>query len=313
MKNIYLITNKINGKKYVGKTKQDIKERFKEHIWCNYNTLIHLAIKKYGQENFSIELIERVLDKEALKKEKEYIIKFNTLSPMGYNSMLGQSLQGGNNKMKGKKLPKKWSEKTARIGVQNGRACLFELTYLKTGEKMFFETRKDLSTYLNCSIASIKKWMGKKHIDHVTKEIIIFKNIGRIREMYKQINNYVYNKLLIDDAEIAELIKKEDDRLDKNIELIASENFPSEAVRAAMASSLVCKYSEGYPGNRYYGGCENIDAIESLCKKRWQEVFNTDYHVNVQPHSGSSANLAAYMAVLNVGDTILAMNLNNGG
>ena len=119
---------------------------------------------------------------------------------------------------------------------------------------------------------------------------------------------------------IASLIAAEDKRQRETIELIASENFPSEAVRLAAASSFVAKYSEGYPtyretGNkgRYYGGCENVDTLEQYCCCMWQSVFKTDYHVNVQPHSGSQANFAAYMAVLKPGDTILSMSLDNGG
>lgn len=109
-----------------------------------------------------------------------------------------------------------------------------------------------------------------------------------------------------------ELIAKEQERQNKNIELIASENFVSEDVLKAVGSCLTNKYAEGYPGKRYYGGCEYIDEIESYCREMWQKVFNTDYHVNVQPHSGSNANLAAYQAVVKPGDTILSMELNNG-
>lgn len=112
---------------------------------------------------------------------------------------------------------------------------------------------------------------------------------------------------------VFDLITEEQNRQQKNIELIASENFVSEATLKAMGSCLTNKYAEGYPGNRYYGGCEAVDKIEQYCVEKWQEVFNTDYHVNVQPHSGSQANLAAYQAVLTPGDTVLAMSLNNGG
>lgn len=116
------------------------------------------------------------------------------------------------------------------------------------------------------------------------------------------------------------LINMEQDRQNNTVELIASENFVSDNVLRAIGSCFTNKYSEGYPpgrktGNngRYYGGCEVVDALETYCCKKWQEVFNTDYHVNVQPHSGSNANMAAYMAVLKPGDTILAMSLENGG
>ena len=119
---------------------------------------------------------------------------------------------------------------------------------------------------------------------------------------------------------IKKLIEKEALRQSENIELIASENFVSPMVLEAMGSCLTNKYAEGYPaerssGNkgRYYGGCEVVNEIEEYCCNLWRKVFNTDYHVNVQPHSGSQANACAYAAVLRPGDTILAMNLNNGG
>lgn len=119
---------------------------------------------------------------------------------------------------------------------------------------------------------------------------------------------------------VAEIVEKEIARQSNAIELIASENFPSDAVLLAQATCFTNKYTEGYPvkrksGNRgrYYGGCEYYDVLEEYCCDKWREVFNTDYHVNVQPHSGSSANLAAYMAVLQPGDTVLAMDLNEGG
>lgn len=115
------------------------------------------------------------------------------------------------------------------------------------------------------------------------------------------------------DKEIFDLIEKEKQRQTETIELIASENFVSEDVLKAMGSCLTNKYAEGYPGKRYYGGCQNVDAIEELCKKRWQQAFNTNYHVNVQPHSGANANLAAMMAFLKPGNKILTMSLENGG
>lgn len=120
---------------------------------------------------------------------------------------------------------------------------------------------------------------------------------------------------------VFQLIDKEKERQEKNIELIASENFVSDNVLRALGSCLTNKYSEGYPAERedngrkgrYYGGCEYVDQIEEYCCRKWREVFNTDYHVNVQPHSGSQANMAAYLSVIKPGDTILAMDLNNGG
>ena len=122
------------------------------------------------------------------------------------------------------------------------------------------------------------------------------------------------------DSKVFDIIEKEKHRQDTTVELIASENFVSENVLKAVGSCLTNKYCEGYPANhksgskgRYYGGCEYIDELEEYCCDMWRKVFNTDYHVNVQPHSGSSANFAAYMSVLKPGDTILAMSLNNGG
>lgn len=114
-------------------------------------------------------------------------------------------------------------------------------------------------------------------------------------------------------SKVFEMIRKEEERQENNIELIASENFVSTDVLNALGSVLTNKYSEGYPGRRYYGGCQHVDEIESYCQKKWQEVFKTDYHVNVQPHSGSQANMAAYQAVLNPGDTILSLGLDEGG
>lgn len=113
--------------------------------------------------------------------------------------------------------------------------------------------------------------------------------------------------------EIFSLIDREEERQRHTIELIASENFVSENVMRAVGSCLTNKYAEGYPRRRYYGGCQNVDAIEELCKQKWQEVFHTTYHCNVQPHSGSQANYAAYAAILKHDDTILSMDLNNGG
>ena len=120
-------------------------------------------------------------------------------------------------------------------------------------------------------------------------------------------------------SDIFNLIEEEKKRQDENIELIASENFVSNDVLKACGSILTNKYSEGYPANhksgnkgRYYGGCQIVDKIEERCSELWKKVFNTDYHVNVQPHSGSTANFAAYFSVLNAGDTILSMSLNNG-
>ena len=114
------------------------------------------------------------------------------------------------------------------------------------------------------------------------------------------------------DPEIAEVLEKELTRQRQHIELIASENFVSEAVLAAMGSHLTNKYAEGYPGKRYYGGCEWVDAAERIAIERACKLFGAE-HANVQPHAGAQANLAVYQALLNPGDTILGMNLAHGG
>ena len=114
------------------------------------------------------------------------------------------------------------------------------------------------------------------------------------------------------DPEVAKAIRLETERQSRNLELIASENFVSEAVLEAVGSVMTNKYAEGYPGRRYYGGCENVDTVEELAIQRAKELFGAE-HVNVQPHSGSQANMAAYFTVLSPGDTIVAPNLAHGG
>ena len=114
------------------------------------------------------------------------------------------------------------------------------------------------------------------------------------------------------DAEVFAAIQKETQRLEGNLELIASENVVSEAVLEAQGCVMTNKYAEGYPGKRYYGGCEYVDIVESLAIARAKELFGAD-HVNVQPHSGSQANMAVYLSVLKPGDTYLGMNLAHGG
>ena len=114
------------------------------------------------------------------------------------------------------------------------------------------------------------------------------------------------------DPEIADAIVAEQERQNSHIELIASENWVSKAVMAAMGSPLTNKYAEGYPGKRYYGGCQCVDVVENLAIERAKELFGCDY-ANVQPHSGAQANLAVQFAVLNPGDTIMGMNLDHGG
>lgn len=119
-------------------------------------------------------------------------------------------------------------------------------------------------------------------------------------------------KVKMADPEVFEAISKELDRQQEGIELIASENTVTEAVMEAMGSVLTNKYAEGYPGKRYYGGCQFVDVVEDLAIERLKELFGCD-HANVQPHSGANANLGVYFAMLKPGDTVLGMNLSDGG
>src|SRR5688500_8521337 len=114
------------------------------------------------------------------------------------------------------------------------------------------------------------------------------------------------------DSEVAKALHAEAERQHRNLELIASENFVSEAVLEATGSVLTNKYAEGYPGRRYYGGCEIVDQVEELALARARELFGAE-HVNVQPHSGSTANMAVYLAALKPGDVVLGPNLSHGG
>lgn len=124
--------------------------------------------------------------------------------------------------------------------------------------------------------------------------------------------DYIKEWILPQDPEVAEAIAQEEGRQSNKIELIASENFVSRAVMAAQGSVLTNKYAEGYPGHRYYGGCEYVDVVEDLARERVKTLFGAD-HANVQPHSGAQANTAVYFAVLKPGDTVLGMNLSHGG
>ncbi|MBQ1331837.1 MAG: serine hydroxymethyltransferase, partial [Lachnospiraceae bacterium] len=116
----------------------------------------------------------------------------------------------------------------------------------------------------------------------------------------------------LQDREVAEIIGLELGRQRDHLELIASENLTSKAVMAAMGSVLTNKYAEGYPGKRYYGGCQYVDMVETLAIERCKQLFGADY-VNVQPHSGAQANMTVFFAVLEPGDTFMGMNLNDGG
>lgn len=120
------------------------------------------------------------------------------------------------------------------------------------------------------------------------------------------------NQLTAEDPQVADAIEQELSRQRSSIELIASENFASPAVMEAMGSVLTNKYAEGYPGKRYYGGCEKVDIVEDLARDRAKQLFNCQF-ANVQPHSGANANLAAYQALVNLGDTVLGLSLDHGG
>ncbi len=123
---------------------------------------------------------------------------------------------------------------------------------------------------------------------------------------------YSFDEIKKVDPEIADAIQAENDRQNSHIELIASENVVSKAVLAAMGSQLTNKYAEGYPGKRYYGGCECVDVVENIARDRAKELFHCDY-VNVQPHSGAQANMAVFFAIMNPGDTFMGMALDQGG
>ena len=124
--------------------------------------------------------------------------------------------------------------------------------------------------------------------------------------------DYIDQWLKPQDPEVANAIEQEENRQRNTIELIASENFVSRAVMTAQGSVLTNKYAEGYPGKRYYGGCEYVDVVENLARERIKKLFDAE-HANVQPHSGSQANMAVYFAMLKPGDTVLGMNLSHGG
>ena len=123
---------------------------------------------------------------------------------------------------------------------------------------------------------------------------------------------YDFDEIRTTDPEIADVIKAEMERQNSHIELIASENWVSKAVMAGMGSPLTNKYAEGYPGKRYYGGCQCVDVAEDLARERAKELFGCEY-VNVQPHSGAQANMAVFFAILKPGDTYMGMNLDHGG
>ena len=123
---------------------------------------------------------------------------------------------------------------------------------------------------------------------------------------------YAFDEIKKADSEIADAIQAEMERQNSHLELIASENWVSKAVMAAMGSPLTNKYAEGYPGKRYYGGCQCVDVVEDLARERAKKLFGCDY-ANVQPHSGAQANMAVFFAMLKPGDTVMGMNLAHGG
>ena len=123
---------------------------------------------------------------------------------------------------------------------------------------------------------------------------------------------YDFSEITKIDAEVAAAMTDEINRQNQNLELIASENIASKAVMAAMGSPLTNKYAEGYPGKRYYGGCQYVDVVEDLARERAKELFGAEY-VNVQPHSGAQANMAVFFAAMEPGDTFMGMNLDHGG
>ena len=123
---------------------------------------------------------------------------------------------------------------------------------------------------------------------------------------------YAFDEIKKADSEIADAIQAEMERQNSHLELIASENWGSKAVMAAMGSPLTNKYAEGYPGKRYYGGCQCVDVVEDLARERAKKLFGCDY-ANVQPHSGAQANLAVFFAMLEPGDKVMGMNLDHGG
>ena len=123
---------------------------------------------------------------------------------------------------------------------------------------------------------------------------------------------YDFEEILREDPEVAGAIKSEMERQNSHIELIASENWVSKAVMAAMGSPMTNKYAEGYPGKRYYGGCQCVDIVEDLARERAKKLFQCEY-ANVQPHSGAQANLAVMFAMVEPGDKVMGMNLDHGG
>ncbi len=182
-------------------------------------------------------------------------------------------------------------EEDARVTRQHNNSNVLCLAAKEVGED---QARRIVDAYLQTSFD------GGRHAERVDK----LEHLG--------VPNYSRAALAEVDPEIAAAIDAEAKRQFENIELIASENFVSRAVMEAQGSCLTNKYAEGYPGKRWYGGCENVDVVEQLAIDRAKKLFGGD-HVNVQPHSGSQANMAVYFSVLEIGDKILTMDLSHGG
>lgn len=155
-----------------------------------------------------------------------------------------------------------------------------------------------------------KKLIAKQRIFSYNESRIAYDNFFEIQS--RRIIMYSFQEIEKVDPQIASAIEDEIKRQNSHLELIASENWVSKAVMAAMGSPLTNKYAEGYPGHRYYGGCECVDVVENLAIERARELFGCEY-VNVQPHSGAQANMAVFFAALKPGDTVMGMNLAHGG
>ncbi|QGU00721.1 Serine hydroxymethyltransferase [Candidatus Syntrophocurvum alkaliphilum] len=188
---------------------------------------------------------------------------------------------------------------TARLSREHNNANILTVGSRVIGPGLAWEIIK---TFIDT------KFQAGRHKLRVEKIHAIENKMLRGVEKVDYIENYVRQA----DPEIANAIKKEEQRQNTKLELIASENFVSRAVMAAQGSVMTNKYAEGYPGKRYYGGCEYVDVAEELARQRVKELFGAE-HANVQPHSGAQANTAVYFAALDPGDTILGMNLSHGG
>jgi len=188
---------------------------------------------------------------------------------------------------------------SARLAREHNDVNIIAIGARTTGMGIAVEMIK---TFIN------SEFQGGRHQRRVEKIKDLEKNGMKGVRRVDYINQYVKSI----DPEVAEAINNEEMRQNNKLELIASENFVSRAVMAAQGCVMTNKYAEGYPGKRYYGGCEYVDVVEDLARERVKEIFQAE-HANVQPHSGAQANMAVYFAALNLGDTIMGMNLSHGG